>query len=206
MTNAATSAPDKVGKLRHQYHRLHGFDHDKFGLRARKYDAHFYAIVVALGIPLMSWVITDFYTKLVIACIWFALAPLLYFWLEGMEINSQIKRFGLLDQEESDRQRRTMYYLYFGVVFALVVWLIGVAVHIAANWSPSEGLALVLRSPLDTPNHYGPIEWAILIHTFVVAYLSIDVYYPLISNFLQATAGQRRFETETVTLVPPQNT
>ena len=210
-SQASTARTSPIQAVHHSwfkraYHRLHDFDHATFMARSRKYDAHLYFIVVALGVPLMGWLLVDFFVKLVIACVWFAVVPALYFWLEGMEINTQIRKYGLLDQEESDRQRKTMYFLYFGAVVAFVVWVVAIAVYIAARWPHSDwwtNAQHMFRAAFNTPVHYGVVEWGILAHTVLIAYLTIDVYFPLISNFLQATAGQKRVEKETVTVVRP---
>jgi hypothetical protein len=167
----------------------------------RKYDAHVYMIVVAIGLPCMALIVRNHQVKVLIACIWYAWAPLLYFYFEGMEMNAQILQYGLLRQQDSDYQRKTMFYPYFGALFAFVAWLLVdamfVAADLASTWqSQSFGsiMATIFASPWVTPLRYGFVEWAILIHTIIVAALAISVYYPLMSNFLQATAGQKRFE------------
>ncbi len=183
------------------YERIHKLDRRK----RRKHQAQLYGLAVAVGVPLMGWLVHDLQTKLLIACLWFALAPNQLFWMEGMGIDSQIKRYGLLDQEESDYQRKAMYSPYFGVILAVVIWIVSIAAYIPLYW-PSAGwwadTRYVFASFTNTPVHYGLVEWGILAHTVLIGYQCIDVYYPLISNFLQATAGQRRLEKETVTVNP----
>jgi hypothetical protein len=167
----------------------------------RTYDAHVYALLVAAGVPLMAALVHGTQAKLLIACIWFAVVPVLYLWLEGMEINAQIAKYGLLRQQDSDYQREAMYYPYYGVAFAFVMWLlvdaIVTTIALSESWHSHTFVSMVgviLGSPLVTPLRYGIIEWLILVHTLMVGKFAILVYYPLMTNFLQATAGQKRFE------------
>lgn len=172
---------------------------DEWGKVAQRYNSQVYALIIALGVPLMGWLVDDFYTKLVIASWWFALASLIYFWTEGREILDQIEEVGLIDQQQSDAQRRTMYALYFGVIAAIVIWVVVVAVYTGSHWPGTgwrDNTLSIFRSAVNTPLHYGIIEWALLVHTILVARWTTHILYALISAFLQATAGQRRLERQ----------
>jgi hypothetical protein len=186
------------------YRRFHHPDGPK---RYRRY-AHAYAIAVAIGVPLMTLCIDDFYLKLAIAALWCGIVPTRLFWLEGNEIVAQIRKYGLLDQEESDYQRKAMMWPYYGVIFAFVLWLIVLIGYIVVDWSQAGFVAhvqYIALSVFHTPLRYGFIEWGILVQTLWVTYHCIDINYPLISDFLQATAGQRRIEEGTMTVAPARH-
>ena len=98
-----------------------------------------------------------------------------------------------------------MYCRSSAVIFAFVVWLLGLVIYVSVDWPRAGGFAntrFVLTSPLNTPMYYGFVEWGILLHTALVAYVSIDFFYPLMTNYLQATAGQRRIEKEEPVVSP----
>lgn len=163
----------------------------------QRYNSQIYALVVAFGVPLIAWLIDDFFVNLAIVAGWFGVAPLVYFWTEGREILGQIEKYGLLDQQKSDAQRRTMYALYFGVIGAVVVWIVVVAIYAGNHWPDGdwrEKALSIFRAMRDTPLHYGILEWMLLLHTMVVARFTTHILYAIISAFLQATAGQRRLE------------
>lgn len=198
-------------------------DRAAFMVFARRYDAQIWMLIVAIGLPLMGWlvrdftlpsttiVITSYETKITIAALWFAFTH--YYWpLELDEIRAQIKEYGLLDVEESDYQRSTMQSLYYGIVGAVVVWVVVLAIHITvffvpvffmSQW-PGEGwldglwamTEFVLWSWYTTPVFYGLVEVAILYHTFKVGRGSIASIWPLISIIQQALASQMRRETK----------
>ena len=99
----------------------------------------------------------------------------LYWFIEVFEIITEIKKNGLLDIEERNAQKQTMQLLYWGAAVAIFIW--------GLLWARGDG----------GPS-YGWIEWLIIIHTLVLAKLSIEVIYPLIDNYLQSTSAQRRVE------------
>jgi hypothetical protein len=184
------------------YHRFHKPDHTK----PRKHQSLAYGLAIAIGVPLMALLLRDhFYTKVAIMWCWLFFVPSYYLWSQGAEIDSQIKRFGLLDQEESDSQRRAMYLPLFGLFFALTVYVIGLAVYITANWPNAvwwTNARFVLESVFYTPIYYGLVEWTILLRTLVNAYESIDEFYPIISTILGLSGRIRRIEQGTVTVEP----
>jgi hypothetical protein len=145
------------------------------------WDALFYMLATAIVVPLMGTqgVHMEYGVKLIIAMVWFALTPL-YWYIEVSEITAQIALHGLLNTDRTEHQRKTMMLPYWGVTFAIVLWIVAKA---------SGGFYIEIN--------YGWIEWLILFHTFLNALLSINVLYPLVSNYLQATSAQRRFETDT---------
>jgi hypothetical protein len=103
----------------------------------------------------------------------------LYWFTETSQITAQMKLEGLLDIDATERQRRRMMLPYWGVAVAFVLWII----------------ARVARVP-GYELHYGIVEFSILVFTAVNASGCINVVYPLLSEFLQATATQKRFEKE----------
>ncbi len=168
---------------------------------AEKYDSHIYAMFVAFGVPLLALLVHDFWTKVAIVAVWFAVAPISYFWLEGMEIVHQILKFGMLNQEQSDRQRRTMYDVYYGVAMACVIWFIAYAFYVGSHSAEYSGfwglIVFTFISVGNAPLHYGVIEWGTLIETTIVARVTVHVFFAIITAFLHATGGQQRYETET---------
>jgi hypothetical protein len=142
-----------------------------------KWDAPIYAAVVAICVPFMGWVSPgESRIKLIVLAAWFALTTF-YWWIELMEIVTEIRRDGLLDIEKRNHQKLGMQLLYWGVAIAIVIW--------AILW------ALGKQGP-----SFGWIEWAVLVHTVLVARLTTISIYPMIDNYLQASAGQRRVEKE----------
>ena len=148
----------------------------------------------------MGWLITDWYlqgwrptfdlagyaVKVTIAAIWFAFSHV-YWSTEMDETADQVEANSLLNVRQSDYQRRTMYSLYAGVIVALVIW--------------AGCLLWYIFSLLNLPEarwwgpRYGIIEFAILLHTWLVGRSSIGSLYRMISSWQQALAGQMRRET-----------
>jgi len=198
-----TPQPKKVGFWRKHF-LARSFPKDAalegrpFVFYTRRYDAQFYALIVALGLPLMGWlvgdvrvpftqfVISSFDIKLTIAAVWIALAHE-YWALELDEIRAQIQANNLLDVEESDYQRSTMQSLYWGVAFAAAVWVAFAIVFVVTLFA--------LSKPLWYGPSYGLIELAVGLHTLWVGRRVIKRVYPLISIIQQALAGQLRRET-----------
>src|SRR3989344_5822827 len=81
------------------------------------YDAQLYGLIVALGVPLMGWLITDWYlqgwrptfdlagyaVKVTIAAIWFAFSHV-YWSTEMDETADQVEANSLLNVRQSDYQ------------------------------------------------------------------------------------------------------
>lgn len=211
-TPQATGAPAPV---KPRFWRRFSFRH--FGLRQYEtrtgkphtwgrlfqiYDAQMYGLAVALGVPLMGWLITDVYwqgglkfsstgyaVKVTIAAIWFAVTHA-YWPIEVGEITDQVEANGLINVRESDNQRRTMYSLYFGVLFALGVWIVCLLWHVFSLLNLPEARWV---GPV-----YGPVEIGILLHTWRVGRSTTSSLYGMISSFQQALAGQMRRETKAI--------
>lgn len=152
---------------------------DVFYYTVGRFDSEVYAVLVALGVPILGWAYPGdmLIYKWIGVSVWFGVTTL-YWMTQGMEILSQIRLYGLLDQEESDHQRTSMQFPFWGVAIAIAYW--GIAW--AGNWryAPSYGFA----------------EWGVLAHTVVLSFQAIKVYWPLMTDYLQATAPQRRVEME----------
>lgn len=178
---------------RHSEHR------HPFVYYARRYDAQFYALIVAIGVPLMGWsigdvtiqlkqpfVISAYMIKSTIAMIWFAIAHE-YWALELDEIRAQIAENNLLEVEQSDYQRSTMQSLYWGAAFAFAVWLVG--------WIIAATTYFFSPKMLWFGPSYGLVEFFVLGHTLWVGRRVIKRVYPIITIIQQALAGQLRRET-----------
>ena len=181
----------------------------------RRYDAQLYGLVVAIGVPLVgllvqdftvpftSIIVSSFEVKVTLAAAWFAMTHAYWTW-ELDEIRVQIKKYGLLDVEESDCQRRTMMSLYYGVIAAGIIWVVVFAIHITTyifrDWTGNLGdlFLFLVWSWYTTPVFYGIVELAILYHTYRVGAGSIGKIYPLITIIQQALAGQLRRETRAI--------
>ena len=144
---------------------------------AGHYDAQLYGAFVAVFVPLIGSVYMDPMFKLYLATVFFAVGHA-YWWIEVGWITAEIRRQGTLDTDDVTYQRKTMYWLYYGVIFAVVVWL----------------LAWALGLPYPS---YGVVEWMILVHTFIVARGSISTINVLFDQYLHATAMQQRYEQTT---------
>ncbi|MDB5187694.1 MAG: hypothetical protein JWO50_214 [Candidatus Kaiserbacteria bacterium] len=160
---------------------LHSKEHHKRMLFLGSWDALIYAIAVAILVPVMGmeYFHIFFLIKLMIALLWFAFVPMIYWYIEVSEITAQIALNGILNTDQTEHQRRSMMLPYWGVTFAFVIWIVA---------KVSNGAYIDIR--------YGWIEWMILALTLLNTLLTINVLYPLVSNYLQATSSQRRFETE----------
>lgn len=185
------------------YHRIHKTpDHTK----RHTYAPCLFGLTVAIGLPLMGVLLRDFfYVKLVIACLWFAIGPYYYLWAQGAEIDSQIKRFGLLDQQESDQQRRGMYVPFLLLFFPVIVWIVAWVLYVSIEWPGVGGWVntyFLFTSPAHTPVFYGIIEWGIFFHTILISAESIDIYYPIMTIILSFSGRIRRLEQGTVSVEP----
>jgi hypothetical protein len=153
--------------------------HHRLMLSLGKADAWIYALMVAIMIPIMGYLRLELFFDMTIAIVWLFVTSILYWWIELGEITAQIKLFGLLDTDRTEQQRRSMMLPYWGATIAVVLWII--------SWA-SDGRWMSLR--------YDFIEWMLIVHTVLMAMFSINVIYPLVSNYLQATSMQRRVERE----------
>jgi hypothetical protein len=155
------------------------------------WDAPAFAIIVAIGVPLMGWIADSYFAhygvRMSIATVWFALTGI-YWYIEVREILAQIRKYGVLQRDESDAQRSSMQSLYWGALVAFLCWLIPVIVYWATY--------LVGDRPINAIPYYGVVEWGIIVHTVLTGRYSIKAIYALISEFQEALATQRRREME----------
>ncbi|HEY4517102.1 MAG TPA: hypothetical protein VJG64_04120 [Candidatus Paceibacterota bacterium] len=151
-----------------------------FFVEAGASDAQSYGAIVALIVPILGLLDPSLEIRLFAAAIFFAIGHV-YWWIEAGWITAEIQRHGVLDTNDVSYQRRTMYWLYYGVIFAVVVWLLSMVGWFAGGWPHL---------------HYGLVEWVILIHTIMVGRGAIGTINHLFDQYLQATAAQKRYETE----------
>ena len=147
-------------------------------LAAGHWSGLFYALVIAIGVPMLGYM-SPIQEYRYLALSFFILVGLLYWFAETSQITAQIRLEGLLDIDTTERQRRQMMLPYWGVAFAVVLWIV----------------MRVARLP-GYELHYGFVEFFVLVFTAINANACINVVYPLLSDYIQATASQKRFESE----------
>lgn len=155
----------------------------KFFLEAGHWDAQIYGVAIGFLVPFVGCLgysgidETDLYqAKLVFLAAFLGFAHA-YWWIELGWINSEILVGGTLDPYDVTYQRRTMYWLFYGFIFAVVVWLIAWA----AGWSYPK---------------YGVVEWALLVHTLTIGRGTIGTINVLFDEFLRMSSTQRRLQEE----------
>ena len=141
-----------------------------------QWDAQVYGALIGVGIALVAWLVPDYYLRLYIFFAFIAMKPL-YWYVEVKEPLKQIDMYGLLNTHQTSHQRNTMNFPIYGCILAVFIWAT----------APLVGLP---RPP------YGWLEVIVLGLSFTNALLVIFVMQPLLDNYLQATAGQRRVERE----------
>jgi len=138
-------------------------------------------------VPFTDIVFSSYEIKATIAALWFAVSHV-YWSIEMDETADQVEAHGLVNVQQSDYQRRTMYSLYFGALFAVFIWTIGFLWYVFT-------LAKLPEAEWLGPS-YGLVEIGILLHTWLVGRSAIKSMYRMISSFQQALAGQMRRETK----------
>ncbi len=153
---------------------------DVYYYRIGAFDSQLYASLIAVGVPLSGILFpNDSQTKWIAVSVWFFLSTAYWFTM-GMEMISQIRINVTLDQRMTDSQRTSMQLLYWAVAIAFVYWLLA--------WALSGKSLYGLYAPAPS---YGWAEWLILAHTLFVSTFSIQVFYPLMTDYLQSTGPQR---------------
>jgi hypothetical protein len=162
-----------------------------------------YPLFIALGVPLMGYLkkgfeipygdifVDAFEVKLIIAAIWFAISHL--WWIIHIkEIDSQMENYGDLGVKKSDAQRASVFYLYFAVAIALLVWVAFIGLYI---------FTAKIRPPaLWIGPSYGPVEIVLILHTLWISITTRRLIWPLITNFQQLVARVLRLEKPTSTV------
>lgn len=165
-------------------------------------DALIVALVVAIGVPVLGYSNFSLFTKVIIAAIWFAIWAPFFFYFEARELIGQMHGRGSIDPEQVSEQQNTAQNPYWGVIAAIIVWLVVLAVHVAlqtpANasvWELVSGLAVIgYRGLWTTPIQYGYVEWALLLQTWMVTKYTNYVTYNVGNTLLKATPMAERTE------------
>lgn len=146
---------------------------------AERWDAPVYALIIALGVPLLGVSGLTIGVKWIIAASWFFVFPV-YMLFEGRELTGQMEGRGSIDAPQARAQIRTGQLPYFGAFFAVVVWVIA--------------LAYYRNETSGSPIKYGVVEWVILIHTWFAIFLSNRIFYGLIMELLKSAPRGERVE------------
>ncbi|MCE9541420.1 hypothetical protein K8R03_02570 [Candidatus Kaiserbacteria bacterium] len=154
--------------------------------RLSEHDAQLYAAAIAVGVPILGYVLPgDGYAKTAIYAVFLALTHL-YWYIELKEIIIQVKVFNSLKQEESDHQRGEMRSLYWGTLVAVLAWAFPATVYLA-TWKWAE-------KPVWMGPTYGIADILIIAHTAVIGAIAINALSAIISIIQESLATQRRLE------------
>lgn len=68
---------------------------------AERANGPIWALIIAIGVPLMGWLVSSMEIKWIIAMFWFAIASPLYMFLEGREIRGQMQGRGAIESGQA---------------------------------------------------------------------------------------------------------
>lgn len=154
-----------------------------------------YALLIAIGVPLMGWLITNTIVKLVITMLWYFVSIDLYWWVEVHEITTAIDDNGSLNTQRVNRQIKRLQVLWYGgVIPAVMIYLIFLAVAIAL-WIYTHAVLHLATQFFDF--WYGPwytVEGLILLRAALQWATTVDAINQINLEFLAALSGQRRID------------
>jgi hypothetical protein len=167
-----------------------------------RWDSFIIGACIGVGVPLLGLSGFDSLTKWIIAAIWFAFWPHFFWYFEGRELIGQMQGRGSIEPEQVSRQQNTSQDPFYGVVIAVFVWLIVLAVHATLDRTPGatisqllSGIAVsVWRGLWVSPVHYGIVEWLILIHAWIVTKYANYMLYNIGNTLLKSTPMGERVE------------
>ena len=167
---------------------LHGYRmttpaHHRRMLAIGPWSGPIYGLLVGVGVPLIAVANPDVTFRFV--CLFlYTFVGLLYGIVEVSQVEAQMQ-LGILVVDIAVRQRKRMQWPYRGIEFAVFVWVTAFALWLFAYYVNVERSISL---------HYGLIEWAILVLTWANASAWVNLVYPLLDRYEQATASQARFE------------
>lgn len=146
---------------------------------AERVNAPLYALIIAVGIPLLGWSGFAVETKKWIALAWCMAFPL-YFLLELREITGQMEGRGSIDAPQARKQIRTAQLPHIGTILAIAIWIIA-----WAYWRSEPG---------GSPIRYGIIEWLLVVWNFLAVFISNYAVYGLNMELLKSAPRGERVE------------
>jgi len=166
--------------------------------RGAKLDSPIYFFLVAFGVPLMSYFITDVNYKAVIAMTWFAITHA-YWVLEIQEMIVPVLRSNIVREENAAAQIASMQFLKnWGAQGAIVIWAFFLIGYVMFYWPHADwqsNVRFAFESLFATrPVSYGLIEWLIIAHTFLVSRYLAHFFNLLFGILLKAFPRAERIE------------
>lgn len=171
-----------------------------------RWDVLAYTLLVALGVPLMNYLVSGLVLKLGIAAIFFALAHA-YWAIEMQQLIGPVIKNKVVDEERANEQvTSTQLLRNWAAQGALVIWIIVEAIYItwylAQHQGSSDAATFIVWSLFGpgSPAAMGPVEWFIIVHTFLVGRATFYFFNILLLVLSKAFPRGERIEDERVTI------
>lgn len=168
---------------------------------ATRWDAPVYTLAIAIGVPLMSYFVTDTYYKLLAAMLLFAITHA-YWALETHEMVTPVLRHNVVREENANAQIDSMQVLKrYGAQGAAVIWILFLVWYDAvywpyADWKTNAWFVFDSIFVTERPVSYGWVECLIIAHTYLVSKYVVRFFNLLLFILLKAFPRAERIEEE----------
>lgn len=170
-----------------------------------RWDAFIIGAIFMLGVPLLAFSGFSLSTKWIIAAFWFAVSTPFFVYFEGRELLGQMQGRGSIKPEQISEQQNTAQDPFYGIIGALFIWFVVLAVHVTINTYPMHNDPLwrfvIVHIPVETYSGlwtsqvpYSRVEWLILLHGWIVTSRMNYIVYNLGNTLSKATPMGERIE------------
>jgi hypothetical protein len=168
-----------------------------------RWNAFIIGAMIAVGVPLLGLSGFTVESKKTVLIFWLGTWSVFFTYFEGRELIGQMMGRGAIKQEQLSEQQNTAQNPFYGCVIAVAIWAVVLAVHVTIKLFPVADASIwrlvFVQVPTElwsgfgtTPVRYGVIEWAIILHAWVVTSLINYIMYNTGNTFSKsAPMGER---------------